>query len=51
MTAQDRDLVALTDADYNNIRSSIYSPTIGPAVEVSYWTISLVLVLQTTFSF
>ena len=35
MTAQDRDLVALTEADYNNIRSSIYSPTVGPAVEVN----------------
>ena len=34
MTAQELDLRAFTDADYNSLRSSIYSPDIGPTVEV-----------------
>jgi hypothetical protein len=36
MTAQAVDLDPLTDADYNSLRTSIYSPKIGPAIEVNF---------------
>ena len=34
MTAQDSDLVPFTDADYNSLRTSIYSPNIDATTEV-----------------
>lgn len=44
MTAQDSDLVEFTDADYNSLRSSIYSPNVASAVEVSsFQTIRFVI--------
>ncbi|CAF2706658.1 unnamed protein product [Rotaria sp. Silwood2] len=33
MTAQDTDIVSFKSADYNNLRSSIYSSNLGPRVE------------------
>lgn len=35
MTAQDTDLVDFTDADYNSLRTSIYSPNIDATTEVN----------------
>jgi hypothetical protein len=41
MTAQDIDLRAFTDADYNSLRSSIYSPDKDPTIEVNLFNICI----------
>jgi hypothetical protein len=41
MTAQATDLVAFTDPDYNNLRSSINLPNIEPTLEVNLFNVKI----------
>ncbi len=43
MTAQDTDLIEFTDTDYNSLRTSIYSPNVGPAAEVNIFVTKIIL--------
>ncbi len=43
MTAQDADLVAFTDPDYNSLRSSINSPNSATTIEVNLFLLDILL--------